>query len=151
MAALALVLLTSRQTGSSPVGIEMRNVRLHLSSDAILDIKWLKGQLRSPAGRIPVFDDQSSFSMDIDDAELSIDPASLTALVSRAFDYKGSALSNLRISVDDDHLVQRGTLKKGISVPFAISATVTATPDGHLAVHPIKVKTAGVPSTKGSL
>jgi hypothetical protein len=147
-AALGLLLLTSMQTGSSPVGIEMRNVRLHVSSDAVLDVKWLKGQLRSPAGHIPVFDDQNSFTMDIDDAELSVDPASLTALVSRAFDYKGSALSNLRITVEDDHLVQRGTLKKGISVPFAIVATVAATPDGRLAVHPIKVKTAGVPSTK---
>src|SRR4029078_11004114 len=102
--------------GSSPVGIEMGNVRLHVSSDAVLDVKWLKGQLRSPAGQIPIFDDQNSFSMDIEDAELSVDPGSLTALVSRAFDYKGSALSQLRISVEDGHLVQRGTLKRVLSV-----------------------------------
>jgi hypothetical protein len=133
---------------SAPVGIEMRNVRLHVASDAILDVKWLKGSLRSASGHVPVFDDQNSYSMEIDDGEFSIDQASLTALVNRAFDYKGSALSDLKISIEDGHLIQRGTLKKGVSVPFTITATVAATPDGRLAVHPIKVKTAGVPSTK---
>jgi len=142
------LLLTSSAPESAPVGIEMRNVRLHVASDAVLDVKWLKGSLVSPPGHIAVFDDQNSFTMEIDDGELSIDPVSLTALVNRAFDYKGSALSDLRITVEDGHLVQRGTLKKGISMPFTITATVAAAPDGRLAVHPIKVKTAGVPSTK---
>jgi hypothetical protein len=139
---------SAQGTTAAAVGIEMRNVRLHVASDAILDVKWLKGALRSPAGHVPVFDDQNSYTMDIDDGEFSIDSTSLTALVNRAFDYKGSALSDLRITVEDGHLIQRGTLKKGISVPFTITATVAATPDGRLAVHPIKVKTAGVPTTK---
>ena len=136
-------------TTSAPVGIEMRNVRLHVASDAILDVKWLKGFLRSTsAHHVPVFDDQNSYTMEVDDGEFSIDASSLTSLVNRAFDYKGSALSDLRITVEEGHLIQRGTLKKGISVPFTITATVAATPDGRLAVHPIKVKTAGVPTTK---
>ena len=130
------------------VGIEMRNVRLHVSRDAVMDVKWLKGSLVSLPGHIPIFDDQNSFTMEIDDGEMAVDASSLTSLVNQAFDYKGSALSDLRITVEDSHLVQRGTLKKGISVPFTITANVAATPDGHLAVHPIKVKTAGVPTTK---
>jgi len=133
---------------SAPVGVEMRNVRLHVSSDAILDVKWLKGSLVSPAGHIPIFDDQNSFTMQIDDGEIAVEASSLTSLVNHAFDYKGSALSDLRITVEDGHLVQRGTLKKGISVPFTITADVAATPEGRLAVHPLKVKTAGVPTTK---
>jgi hypothetical protein len=136
------------KAASPAVSIEMRNVRLHVASDAILDVKWLRGWLRSPAGHIPVFDDQSSYTMEIDDGEMAVDASSLTSLVNHAFDYKGSALSDLRITVGDGHLVQRGTLKKGVSVPFTITATVAATADGRLAVHPIKVKTAGVPTTK---
>ena len=58
--------------------------------------------------------------MEIDDGEMAIDAPSLTALVNRAFDYKGAALSTLRVTFEDGHLVQRGTLKKGISVPFSI-------------------------------
>ena len=51
-------------------------------------------------------------------AKLAIDAPSLTALVNHAFDYKGAALSNLRITFEDGHLVQHGTLKKGISCPL---------------------------------
>lgn len=159
LAVLGLLLMTSPvgsrarpdaedKAAAPAVGIEMRNVRLHVSSDAVMDVKWLKGSLVSPAGHIPIFDDQNSYTMEIEDAELAVEPSSLTSLVNHAFDYKGSALSDLRITIEDGHLVQRGTLKKGISVPFTITADVGATPDGHLAVHPIKVKTAGVPTTK---
>jgi hypothetical protein len=140
--------LAQDKAPSSPVGIEMRNVRLHVATDTVLDVKWLKGSLRSASGHVPVFDDQNSYMMEIDDGELSVDAPNLTALVNHAFDYKGSALSDLRITMEEGHLVQHGTLKKGISVPFTLVATVAATPDGRLAVHPIKVKTAGVPSTK---
>jgi hypothetical protein len=139
---------TQDKPSSAPVGIEMRNVRLHVSTDAVLNVKWLKGSLVSPAGHIPVFDDQNSYSMQIDDAEMAVDASSLTALVNRAFDYKGSALSDLRMTLEDGHLVQRGTLKKGISVPFTIEAILAVTADGRLAVHPTKVKTAGIPTTK---
>jgi len=140
--------LSQEKPGSAPVGIEMRNVRLHVSADAVLNVKWLKGSLVSPAGHIPVFDDQNSYTMQIDDGEMAVDPSSLTALVNHAFDYKGSALSDLYLTVEEGHLVQRGTLKKGISVPFMIEATLAATADGRLAVHPTKVKTAHIPTTK---
>lgn len=130
------------------VGIEMRNVRLHVADDAILEVRLLRGRLRSNSANPPVFDDQRSFVMEVEDGEFSIDAPSLTALVNRAFDYKGSALSNVRVSFEDGRLVQHGTLKKGISVPFSIVASVAATPDGLINVHPVKVKAAGVPSGK---
>ncbi len=130
------------------VGIEMQNVRLHVSDDAILEVKWLSGRLRSRSTSPPVFDDQNSFTMEVSDAELAIDAASLTALVNHAFDYKGAALSDVRVSFEDGHLVQHGKLKKGITVPFSIVASVAATPDGIMSVHPIKVKAAGIPTAK---
>ena len=48
----------------------------------------------------PFFDDQHSYTIEVSDGETAIDAASLAALVNRAFDYKGSALSNLRLSFD---------------------------------------------------
>ena len=147
IASVAL-LLAQPQPVSPPVGIEMRHVRLHVSADAVVEVKWLKGRLRSRSANPPVFDDQNSYTMEVEDGEMSMDAQSLTALVNRALDYKGSALSNLRVTFEDGHLVQSGTLKKGISVPFTIVATVGVTADGLLSVHPIKVKAAGVPSTK---
>jgi hypothetical protein len=131
------------------VGIEMRNVRLHVSHDAILDVRWLSGRLRSTSpSRPPIFDDQQSFTMEIADGEVAIDAPSLTALVNHAFDYKGAALSDVRVSFEGGRLAQRGKLKKGITVPFSIAADVAATADGTMKVHPVKVKTAGIPTAK---
>ena len=120
-AAALLGVLLLPQSGTQapgPVSIEMRNVILHAAPAAVVAVNWLSGRLRSSSGHIPVFDDQHSFIIEIDDGEVTIDAPSLTALVNRAFDYKGSALSNLRITFEEGHLVQHGTLKKGVSVPF---------------------------------
>jgi hypothetical protein len=148
IAVLSALLLSQPAKPAAPVGIEMRNVRLHVADDAILEVKWLSGRLRSTSANPPVFDDQHSFIMEIDDGEMAIDASSLSALVNRAFEYKGAALSNLRVSFEDGRLMQHGTLKKGISVPFSIAASVAATSDGLLNVHPLKVKTAGIPTAK---
>ena len=148
LAVFGALLLSQPAAPSPPVGIEMRNVRLHVADDAILEVKWLSGRLRSLSSNPPVFDDQHSFVMEIDDGEMAMDASSLSALVNRAFEYKGAALSNLRVSFEDGQLMQRGTLKKGISVPFSIAASVAATSDGLLNVHPLKVKTAGIPTAR---
>lgn len=149
-AALFGVLLIG-QTARPPVpavGIEMRNVRLHVAPDAILEVKFLSGALHSVSANPPVFDDPRSFTMAVADGEMAIDAASLSALVNRAFDYKGSALSDLQVSFKEGRLVQRGTLKKGVSVPFSIEADLSVTPGGLMHVHPVKVTTAGVPTTR---
>ena len=145
---LIALLLSQPAKPAATVGIEMRNVRLHVADDAILDIRWLSGRLRSLSAQPPVFDDQHSFVMEIEDGEMAVDASSLSALVNRAFEYKGAALSNLRVNFENGRLVQHGTLKKGISVPFSIAASVAATSEGLLNVHPIKVKTAGIPTAK---
>jgi hypothetical protein len=85
--------------------------------------------------------------MAIEDAELSIDAASLTALVNRAFAFKGSNLSDLRVSFEGPYLVQHGKLSKGVTVPFTVTASVSVTSDGLLRIHPEKMKTAGIPAT----
>jgi hypothetical protein len=148
VAVLSALLVSQPAKPAAPVGIEMRNVRLHVADDAILDVKWLSGRLRSLSSNPPVFDDQHSFVMEIDDGEMAMDGSSLSALVNRAFEYKGAALSNLRVSFENGRLMQHGTLKKGVSVPFSIAASVAATSDGLLNVHPLKVKTAGIPTAK---
>ena len=153
MPQLIVLLMLAAPPGRVPdglaVGIEMRNVHLHVAPDTALDVYWLRGRLRSTrAGAPPVFDDQQSFVLDIEDGEIGIDAASLTAIVNRAFQYKGSSLSNLQIGFDHGLLVQRGTLKKGFRVPFSVTAAVSVTPDGRLDVHPVKVKAAGIPAAK---
>jgi hypothetical protein len=146
--ALVSVLGAAKQPTES-VGIDMRNVHLRVSDDAALEVAWLHGRLKSTkAGQPPFFDDPKSFAIEIEDAEVAIDAPSLTSLVNRAFEYQGSSLSNLRVSFENGLLVQQGTLKKGVSMPFTVRASVSVTPDGLMKIHPEKVKTAGIPTTK---
>ena len=130
-----------------PVGIEMRNVRLHPAPGVVLDVTTLRGRLVATKGSLPVFDDQESFHIDVDGAALSLDASSVTALVNHVFAYEGSPLSDLKVEFADGRIQQRGKLRKGIPIPFTVEATV-APGDGDVRLHPVKVRAAGVPSTK---
>jgi hypothetical protein len=49
----------------------MRHVRLHASPDVVLDVARLDGHLVSNNHDVPVFDNQRSFHVDVDYAEIS--------------------------------------------------------------------------------
>jgi hypothetical protein len=132
---------------SEPVGIEMRNVRLHPAPGVVLDVARLKGRLVANKGSLPVFDDQQSFHIDVDGASLSLDAASVTALVNHVFAYDGSPLSDLKVEFKAGRIEQRGKLRKGIPIPFTVDADVAAS-EGDVRLHPVKVRAAGIPSTK---
>jgi len=101
-------------------------VRLRAAPDIVLHVTALRGQLISKHRAPPVFDDQRSFYIDVDSAELSVDSASMTALVNDVFGYQGSPLSDLKVALRDGRVKQDGKLKKGIPVPFSVEADVDA-------------------------
>jgi hypothetical protein len=138
---------TSGSDAVEPVGFEMRNVRFHAAPDVILQVTHLRGRLISRRPGPPVFDDQKSFYIDVDGAELSLDAASVTALVNHVFAYEHSPLSDLEVKLQDGRLQQKGKLKKGVQIPFAVEADVNAS-GGEVRLHPIKVRAAGVPTAK---
>lgn len=125
----------------------MRNVRLRAAPNVTLHVSSLNGQLVSKRPGPPVFDDQNSFSINVDSAELSMDSASMTALVNDVFAYEGSPLSDLKVALRDGRIRQDGKLQKGLPVPFSVEADVDAR-DGQVRLHPVKVKTVGIPTTK---
>ena len=125
----------------------MRNVRLRAAPAIVLHVSSLQGQLISKHRAPPVFDDQRSFYIAVDSAELWMDSASMTALVNDVFAYEGSPLSDLKVALREGRIKQDGKLKKGIPVPFSVEADVDAS-DGQVRLHPVKVKTVGVPTTK---
>jgi hypothetical protein len=76
---------------------------------------------------------------------VTISAASLSALLNNyVFNYDGSPLDNLTVTVDKGQLKQKGTLHKGIPLPFTIRAELSTTPDGRLRLHPTSVKVAGI-------
>jgi hypothetical protein len=143
-----------RSREARAVQIEMRNVRLYVDEGIILDIRSLRGEMVSrAAGEPPIFDDQRSYLLRLDAGEMSMDTASLGNLMNRhIFAYEGAPLKDITVrpSDKDGQIEQRGTLKKGVAVPFAMRARVGATPDGRLQMHVESVKALGVP-VKGLL
>jgi hypothetical protein len=140
------------EVASDPVkcGIDMRNVVLHVADDITLRVRTLDGELVSTrAGSPPVFDDPNSYILRLKAAEMSIDTDGLNALMTRVLKDQPS-IKNLRLSIEDGLVVQKGTIRKGISVPFTMKTTVTPTADGRIRLHATSLKAVGIP-VKGML
>ena len=132
----------------APVHIVFSNVHLHAGHGAVLEVRSLEGALVSTrAGEPPFFDDQRSYSLEIDSGEIAITPASLTRLLNaNVFSFEGSPLTDVEITIQDGRLKQKGTLHKGVSVPVSMTADLSATRDGRVRLHPVSLTAAGIPS-----
>ncbi len=145
---------TTGANGSAPAGVqlEMRNVRLHVDTGIVLWVARLRGLMVSrSAGAPPVFDDQRSYVVKLQSAELSIDMASLQNLMNRhVFGYDGSPLTDVSVEVDGGRLKMKGKMHKGIVVPFSTTTSVSTTAEGAMRLHVESMKALGIP-TKGLL
>lgn len=130
----------------------MRNVALHVADGVVLNVRTLNGELVSRTrGVPPVFDDPQSYTLRLRSADLGMDTASLTNLLAKqAFGSGASPIRDVRVTIEDGALRVKGTLKKGLSVPFSMTASVSAAADGSMRLHATKLKAVGVP-VKGLL
>lgn len=142
----------SRGTPSEPVAVQMRRVNLHVDAGAVLEIRQLRGSLVSTRpGRPPIFDDQTSYAISIDRAEIALTDESLTRLLNGiVFAAATSPLKDVRVVIDGQRMKQKGTLRKGVSVPFSTEVEPSVAPDGRIRLHPRSMTAAGVPA-KGIL
>jgi hypothetical protein len=126
------------------VAARMRNVVFHVGRGVELRVDELSGHLVSTTSSPPVFDDVRSYRIDIDTARVAMTPQSLSNLLNNhVFADSNARIKKLRVAVEGGELVQHGVLNKGVGVPFTLRATLDATPDGRIRVHPSKIKAAG--------
>jgi hypothetical protein len=128
------------------VATRMRNVVFHLGHGISLRVDDLSGQLVSThPDQPPVFDDVAAYVVKIDSGRMSMSAESLTNLMNNCvFAYADAPLKNLKITIEGNELHQSGTLRKGIGIPFTMRATIGATPDGRIRIHPVSMKAAGL-------
>lgn len=145
--AAATCLTGGEPPAAVPVEFQMRNVNFRIAKDIVLEVRALRGQLRRTKPDVPVtFDDNSSFLVDVDTAEVAIDAASLSALMnSYVMAYEGSPVKNVTVSFKGDRIIQKGTVRKGIDIPFEIEGSLSATPAGEIRVHAEKIKAGKLP------
>ena len=132
--------------GAPAVEAEMRNVDLHLTDDVALHIRSLRGRFVAQGTRsAPYLDDPRSYSVTVDNGEVAVDLVSLNALMTRAL-VGHSNVRALQISIDaDGGLRQKGTVSKGVPVPFDVKASVSPAPDGRIRIHAESMKGFGIP------
>jgi len=149
--ALLLASAAARSTRADPeeVGTRMRRVDMQLGYGASLRIDDLRGHLRSRTQNPPTFDDINSYDVVIDYARTAVDGTSLTNLMNNyVFAAEDAPIKKLVISIEGNALVQSGTLKKGVPIPFSMRASIAVTPDGRLRIHPTSLKAAGFVSKR---
>jgi hypothetical protein len=130
------------------VAADFQNVRFHIGPGIVMHVARLQGALEpTRKGGIPSFDDLGSYTLAIDSGEVSMTPESLTRVLNdQVFNYEGSPISDVEVSIEEGRLKQKGTLHKGVAVPFTIVADVAVTPDGRIRLHPDSIKAAGMPA-----
>ena len=135
------------EASRQPVEVEMSNVDLHVASDVTLHVRYLRGRFDQAGGHeVPYLDDPSSYSVAVDSGVVSVDMASLNALMTRTLAGDRSNVDHLAVGIDDKgDLKQKGVIDKGVGIPFTVTAGVEATPDGKLRVFTKSVKGFGVP------
>ena len=132
------------QAATGPVvQAQMRNVAFHVDSTAVLAIHYARGSLRRTAPqRAPFLDDKHSFVLDLDTAAIGISPAALAMVLNRyTFNYPGSPLRKLEITIEQGRLHQHGKLR-GIS--FDVLGELSLTSEGDLRLHPTSIKAIGI-------
>jgi hypothetical protein len=127
--------------------VEMVNVVIHLDPQLKLHIRSLHGKfLPTQKDSPPAFDDKKSYILDIDAAVISVDTASMThAMNAYVFAEPDAPLKNLKLTMEGGQIRQEGTLRKGPGIPFEILGDLSATPDGKIRIHPVKMKAAHLP------
>lgn len=137
----------SREPVEAETQVEMVNVNIHLDPELILRVRHLEGQfVATRKGQPPTFDDKLSYIVAIDSGEVGLSMASMThAMNTYVFGEPDAPLKNLELSSEGSQIRQKGTLKKGIGIPFEMVGTISATPDGKIRIHPTQMKVAHLP------
>ena len=128
----------------------MKNVRLHMDEGIVLEISRLRGEMKAvKAGQPPVFDDPRSYVLHVSAAEMAMAMPSLESLLNvHVFSGDHAPLSDITVKVEDGRLKQKGTLHKGVPLPFSLEATVSVAPDGRLRLHAESSRVLGIPAKK---
>jgi hypothetical protein len=135
-----------KHTGA-PVEIQMRNVNLRVAAGVLLQIRNVRGRLTPTTSEHPVtLDLRDSFVLDVDAGTMAMDTQSLGQLLNTyVFAYDGAPLKKLSLSTKGTRVIEKGTMHKGVDLPFELEGNVSATPDGAIKLHVDKLRTEHIP------
>lgn len=125
--------------------IEMRNVFLRIDDRGVIRIERLRGQVVTDSGTPAILDDARSFAIRVTRGTTRMTGDDLASLLNGVvFAYEGAPLKNLKARMDGNAVVLSGTMRKGVNLPFSITATPTLEPDGRVRMHPTRTRILGI-------
>jgi hypothetical protein len=132
-----------------PIAASFRHVNLDVDDGIVLEIRRLDGSVVSARpGLMPTFDDPTTFVVQIDSGEVAMSSLSLSNLLNHhVLAYRKAPIKDLEMSMESGQLKGKGTLHKGVDIPFSMVTDVSLTTDGRIRLHPVSVKVLGVPSS----
>jgi hypothetical protein len=153
-----LLLATCAMAQSRPVAktdlvaVTMRNVMYRFTGRIAVHIVQLSGWL-TPTGQnpFPVFDDDRSFVLHIDAADMSLTTDAMSNILNdHVFAARDAPLKDISIATSGNALKITGKLHSKGDIPFQEEGTLSLTPQGQIRIHSGKVKAAHLP-VKGLL
>src|SRR5258708_12623033 len=140
----------SAASAKDAVRVAMKNVAYHFSDDIAVHIVSVQGVLvptRPP--QIVVFDDKTSFLLNLDYAEIAMSCDSLAhTLNERVFAAADAPIKNVSIQSNGNTLMVKGKLHQKGNVAFETVGTLSATADARGPLHPDKLKPAHLPAQR---
>ena len=135
--------------GGGTLWMEMRNVDLHINARSAMHVRSLRGEVVPvKPGAIAWLDEPASFRVRATSGVVALDGDAISALLNDvAFNYPGAPIRNLRVTIENGSVVQRGTLHKGVPIPFQMWSVPALQADGRLKLHPDRMKILGVNGT----
>jgi hypothetical protein len=131
---------------ASPVYTAMRNVDFHLTDGIVVYISKLYGKLTAKPDQTVVFDDKQSFGIDIDSANIALNPEAITNdLNNYVFAKPDAPLKKLAATIEGNELTVRGLLVSKGGIPFESTGTVAITPEGMIRLHTGKLRALHLP------
>jgi hypothetical protein len=135
-----------------PVRVQMKGVDLVVDPPVVLEVRSLRGEfVPTKEGEPPRFDEPGSFTVRIDQGEVAMTAAGMSAVMNRyVFSYPGAPVKDIEIKIEGDHIKQTATVKKKVDLKTTIEGKLSVTPEGDIRLHPDKIKAEGLP-VKGLL
>ena len=134
------------------VRVQMKGVDLVVDPPVVLEVRSLRGEfVPTRKGEPAWFDEPASFSVRIDEGEVAMTAAAMTAVMNRyVFSYPGAPVKDVDIKIEGDHIQQTATVKKKVDLKTLIEGRLSVTPEGDIRLHPDKIQAEGLP-VKGLL
>ncbi|MGY4212671.1 hypothetical protein ACVK00_006090 [Burkholderia sp. PvR073] len=137
---------TLRDSGQNGAMTFLRDVDFRIVDNLGFFIHQLSATLvPTQAGAPIVFDDPTSFEIDVHEGTVTLDNTKLTALFdSYIFGYRNAPLRKLAVSAGDGVIHLQGEMQRDGWVPFSLTGTLAIRDGSQLVFHPSGVRVSGI-------